>query len=402
MVTAAPRRLQPAVLRDSSLFAAFQPLLPLMLVVFIGFLPMGMALPVLPRHVHETMGQGTVMVGVVMGSQYASSFFARLFAGEVADVRGVRLCVLAGLLVACCIGGVYLASAEVLDRPALAVGLVIAGRLLTGIAEAFIITGTMAWGIVRIGAEHAGKVFGWMGVALFGAFGVGAPIGVAVHARFGFAGVGVAAMLVPLAALVGTLFISDVPRVTLPRLPFYRVFGVVKLPGAGLTLCAGGYAMTTTFAVLLFAQQGWGSGALAISGLSAGFIAGRLLFGHLPDKVGGALVALVSVLVEAMGALIIWGAPNAVFACVGAALTGGGYGLGFQSFGVEAVHRAPPQSRGSAMGAYVAFQDISMGLAAPLGGVLAAHAGLGSVYLAAAFAALAAAGVAVLLRQSPQ
>lgn len=402
MVTAAPRRLQPAVLRDSSLFAAFLPLLPLMLVVFIGFLAMGMALPVLPRHVHETLGQGTVMVGVVMGSQYASSFFARLFAGEVADARGVRLCVLAGLLVACCVGAVYLASAQFLGRPALAVALVIAGRLLTGIAEAFIITGAMAWGIGRIGAGHAGKVFGWMGVALFGAFGTGAPIGVALHAHFGFAGVGLAAILVPLGALIGTTFIPGVPRLTLPRLPFYKVLGVVKLPGAGLTLCAGGYAMTTTFAVLLFAQQGWGSGALAITSLGAGFIAGRLLFGHLPDKVGGARVALVSVLVEALGALMAWGAPNALLACVGAALTGGGYGLGFQSFGVEAVRRAPPQSRGSAMGAYVAFQDISMGLAAPLGGVLAAQTGLGSVYLAAALAALAAAGVAVLLLRSPQ
>lgn len=402
MVTAAPGRIQPAVLLDASLFSAFLPLLPLMLVVFIGFLAMGMALPVLPRHVHETLGQGTVMVGVVMGSQYASSFFARLFAGEVADARGVRLCVLAGLLVACCIGAVYLASTQFPNRPALAVALVIAGRLLTGIAEAFIITGAMAWGIGRVGADHAGKVFGWMGVALFGAFGAGAPIGVALHAHFGFAGVGVAAMLVPLAALVGTAFIPGVPRITLPRLPFYRVLGVVKLPGAGLTLCAGGYAMTTTFAVLLFSQQGWGSGALAITSLGAGFIAGRLLFGHLPDKGGGARVALVSVLVEALGALMVWGAPNAVFACVGAALTGGGYGLGFQSFGVEAVRRAPPQSRGSAMGAYVAFQDISMGLAAPLGGVLAAHAGLGSVYLAAALAALAAAGVAVVLLRPPQ
>ena len=90
------------------------------------------------------------MVGVVMGSQYASSFLARLSAGEVADTRGVRLCVLAGLVVACCIGVVYLASAQ------------FAGRLLTGIAEAFIIIGAMGWGIGHIGARHAGKVFGCM------------------------------------------------------------------------------------------------------------------------------------------------------------------------------------------------------------------------------------------------
>jgi MFS family permease len=372
-----------------------------MLVVFTGFLAMGMALPVLPLHVHNTLGQGTVMVGVVMGSQFASSFFARLLAGEVADARGAHISALAGLLVACCVGCVYLVSAQFVARPPLAVGLVIAGRLLTGVAEAFIITGTMSWGIGRLGPAHAGKVFGWMGVALFGAFAAGAPIGVALHARFGFAGVAVAAMLVPLAAFLAANFISGVPRSTLERLPFYRVIGAVKLPGAGLMLCAGGYAMTTTFAVLLFAQKGWGSGALAITSLGLGFIAGRLLFGHLPDKVGGARVALFCVLGEALGALMIWGAPNGVIACAGAALTGGGYGLGFQGFGVEAVRRAPPQSRGSAMGAYVAFQDVSMGLAAPLGGLLANAAGLDSVYLAAAVAALAAAGVALLILRSP-
>jgi predicted MFS family arabinose efflux permease len=89
-----------------------------------------------------------------------------------------------------------------------------------------------------------------------------------------------------------------------------------------------------------------------------------------------------------------------VLACVGAALAGGGYGLGFQGFGVEAVRRTSPQSRGAAMGAYVGFQDIAMGLAAPLGGLLAAMAGLDSVYLAAGLAALASAGVALLLLRS--
>jgi MFS family permease len=383
-----------------SLFSAFRPLLPLMLVVFVGFVAIGIALPVLPRHVHDTLGWGTVMVGVVMGSQYASSFFARLMVGEVSDARGAHVSVVAGLLVACCTGAVYFLSAQVLDRPSLALGLVIAGRLLTGVAEAFALIGAMSWGVGRLGPTHAGKVLGWMGVALFGAFAAGAPLGVALHAHAGFAGVAVALMLVPLAPLAVSFFIQRVPVITLPRPSVFRVIGAVKLPGLGLMLCTGGYAMTTTFAVLLFAQKGWGSGALAITSMGLGFVAARLLFGHLPDKIGGARVAIASVLVEAVGELLIWGAPNAVLACVGAALAGGGYGLGFQGFGVEAVRRTSPQSRGAAMGAYVGFQDIAMGLAAPLGGLLAAMAGLDSVYLAAGLAALASAGVALLLLRS--
>jgi len=62
------------------------------------------------------------------------------------------------------------------------------------------------------------------------------------------------------------------------------------------------------------------------------------------------------VLVLALGQLLIWGAPGALLACLGAALSGGGYALAFQGFGLEAVRRAPPQSRGSAMSGYVVFQ----------------------------------------------
>jgi hypothetical protein len=46
------------------------------------------------------------------------------------------------------------------------------------------------------------------------------------------------------------------------------------------------------------------------------------------------------------------------------------------------------------MGAYVIFQDLSMGLGPPLGGALAKVAGLDAVYLAAAVAALGSAAIA--------
>jgi predicted MFS family arabinose efflux permease len=239
-----------------------------------------------------------------------------------------------------------------------------------------------------------------MGVALFAGLAAGAPIGTAIHAQFGFGGVALAVLLVGAAGLAGTSFIPGVAPSSLARLPFYKVLGAVKLPGVGLTLCSMGYAMLTAFAVLLFVDRGWGGGALALTCMGLGFIAGRLLFGHLPDKVGGARVAMWAAIGEAIALAMIWAAPHPVIAWAGAALAGGGYGLGFQGFGVEAVKRAPPQSRGSAMGAYVIFQDVSMGLAPPLGGALAHVAGLDAVYVAAAVGALGAAGIAgVMVRR---
>lgn len=385
-----------AVPPGNSLWTAFFPLLPFMLAVFVGFIAMGMALPVVPRHVHDTLGQGTVMVGFVMGSQYLSSLFGRMWAGGTVDGRGPKLAALIGLVAACGVGALYLASVPFLQSsPRLSLAFVITARLVTGITESFVITSTMAWGLARVGPAHAGKVFGWMGVALFGGLAAGAPVGTWIYAHLGFGGVAAAVLAAGIVGVTGASFMQAVRPSGLPRLPFTRVLDSVKLPGLGLTLCSAGYAMIMAFAVLLFAQRHWEGGALAVTFMGLGFIAGRLLFGHMPDMVGGARVAMVCVLAEAIGLALIWAAPHPALAWVGAALGGGGYGLGFQGFGLEAVQRTPPQSRGSAMGAYVIFQDISMGLAPPLGGLLARVAGLDAVYLAAAVGALASAGIAM-------
>jgi MFS family permease len=341
------------------------------------------------------------MVGFVMGSQYLASLFGRMWAGGAVDGRGPKRAALVGLLAACAIGALYFASVPfAVTSPRLALALVIAARLLTGIAESFVITSTLAWGLSRVGPAHRGKVFGWLGVALFGGLAAGAPLGTWIHAQAGFGGVAVAVLATGALALLGTGFIAGVAPSGLPRLPFTRVLAAVKLPGLGLTFCSAGYAMIIAFAVLLFAERGWGGGALALTCMGGGFVVGRLAFGHLPDQVGGARVALFCVLAEALGLFLIWAAPHPAVAWIGAALGGGGYGLGFQGFGLEAVQRTPAQSRGAAMGAYVMFQDVSMGLAPPLGGVLARAAGLDAVYLAAAVAAVGSGLVAgKILRQ---
>ena len=373
------------------------PLLPLMAAVFTGFFAMGMALPVVPRHVHDTLGMGTVMVGVVMGSQFITSILlGRGWSGTVTDTRGPKRAMVMGLLGTACVGLVYLLSLAFVAQPSASLAVLLAARLLTGIAEPFIITSALGWGIARLGPAHAGKVIGWVGMALFAAYGVGAPAGAAVYARWGFAGIAVATVVVPwLAFAIAWRMRGHAPTASAVRPAFYKVLGIVKLPGLALTLCSFGYAAINAFVVLLFVQRGWGSAALAFSSLGAGFVLARLLFGHLPDQLGGAKVGVVCVLVEAVGQLLIWGAPGAAVACIGAALTGAGYALAFQGFGVESVRRAPPQSRGAAMGGYVVYQDFSMALAGPLGGWLAIHAGLGSVFLAGAIASAGAAGIAL-------
>ncbi|MEB5972727.1 MFS transporter [Pantoea dispersa] len=161
--------------------------------------------------------------------------------------------------------------------------------------------------------------------------------------------------------------------------------------------------MITAFIALLFAARAWGNASLAFTAFGVAFIAARLCFAHLPDKLGGARVALVCVLIEACGQLLIWRADDATLVYFGAALTGFGYSLAFPAFGVEAVRRAPPHTRSLAMGAYVAFLDIALAVTSPLAGALAAHRGVASVYLAGAIAVALAMLVALsLMARQPQ
>src|SRR5580704_10245986 len=65
-------------------------LLPIMAAIFVAFLVTGIAMPVLPLHVHEGLGLSTVVVGFVAGSQFIAALISRPLAGRHADTRGAK------------------------------------------------------------------------------------------------------------------------------------------------------------------------------------------------------------------------------------------------------------------------------------------------------------------------
>jgi MFS family permease len=147
-------------------------------------------------------------------------------------------------------------------------------------------------------------------------------------------------------------------------------------------------------------ERGWSPAWPALTLFALAFIVMRSLFGHLPDRLGGARVVLASVIVEALGLSMLGLTRSAAVALAGATLVGAGYSLIYPAFGVEAVRRAPPESRGLAMGAYTAFIDLALGITAPALGFIGGWAGLGSVFLASAGATLLAAAIALRFLQA--
>src|SRR6266851_5170473 len=177
-------------------------LLPIMGVVFVAFLIIGLAMPVLPLHVHQGLGLSTFVVGLVAGSQFASSLVSRVWAGRHADIRGAKHAVVTGLLVAAAAGFLYLLSLRFVSEPEISVTVLLLGRALLGAGESFIITGAQSWGLALSGAQNTGKVLAWMGTAMYAAFALGAPIGTTLYGAYGFTAIALATTLVPLVTIL--------------------------------------------------------------------------------------------------------------------------------------------------------------------------------------------------------
>nr|WP_281004824.1 arabinose transporter [Mesorhizobium hawassense] len=373
-------------------------LLPIMAAVFAGFLLIGLALPVLPLHLHQELGFGPFAVGLVTGSQFVASLLSRIGAGNYADGRGGKRAVVIGLVAAALAGLIYLGSLALLDRPIASATALFAGRAVLGAAESFIITGGVAWGLALAGGRNSGKVIAWVGTAMFAALAIGAPIGSALYTAGGFAAIALATFVLPLATLLATLPMRGANAAGgTARQSWMSVAQAVWLPGVAAAFSSLGYGAILSFAALLFAERGWQPVWLPFTAYAASLIVARLCFGHLPDRLGGARVATIFVVVEAAGLLLIWLAAEPMLAVVGAGLAGLGYSLVYPGLGAEAVSHLPSSSRGLAMGLYTVFLDLALGFGSPALGLVAASAGLQFVFLAVAAAALPAFAIALML-----
>ncbi|MCE4060423.1 arabinose transporter [Pandoraea sputorum] len=368
--------------------------------VFLACLTIGMSLSVVPLFVHDTLGYHNVIVGFAVGVQSLATVLTRKFAGRTADQRGARVALMRGLVFVGLSGVALLATSliSVAAEPRLAV--LTLARLLLGVGESLCITGTLTWAIGSLGAAQSGRVMSWTGAAVFGGFAVGAPLGLALYGGMSLAGVAVAICLLPLA---GWAVISRIASVAPAHqaggaLPYSQVLRIVFLPGLALALQGVGFAVVGAFVVLYFEASRWTGAAIALSAFGLAFVLMRLIGGRWPERFGNLRVAQASLVVEAIGLLIVWQAPVAWLALLGTALAGAGASLIFPSLGIEVVKRAPAASRGTSLGTYAAFQDIAILTTGPLAGAVANPFGYRAVFLCGAVAAVLGVIVVASLR----
>jgi MFS family permease len=374
-------------------------ILPTSLQILLCYFAIGLPMAVLPGIVHLQLHFNTVLAGIAISAQYVATVLSRPQAGRMADTVGARRTVLSGL-VASSASGLCLFSCGFLGSwPLGCLALMLLSRLILGFGESWLATGASLWGIARVGQEHTARVISWSGICSYGGLAIGAPVGVWIEHAWGLQGVGLVSVATSCLGLLAAYPLREVEVAKGKPLAFRHVLARVTPHGLSLALATTGFGTIASFMVLFYAHNHWANAAFALTSFGAAFILARLSFGHSIDRWGGFPVAFTCLTVEIVGLVSLWLARDPTLAFAGAALTGFGFSLVFPALGVEAVNRVTPENRGSALGVFTAFADLSLGLIGPVIGLIVAGFGYSPIFLFAALMAAVALGLTLVMHR---
>lgn len=364
---------------------------------FVVYLSIGLPLAILPPYVHLRMGYSAVFAGMVIGIQYIATFLSRPWAGHISDRSGAKVAVLWGMGMCAASGALLLGAGLLRAAPLASMAALIASRLALGVGESLGSTGSTLWGISAVGQEHTARVIGLNGISTYGAIALGAPLGVILQVRWGIESIGVLTILVCAACVALAAIKQPIPAVHGESLSFKIVLSRVAAHGMALALGGVGYSVLATFVTLFYASRHWQGAALCLTAFGVAFIAVRIFFIHAIPRFGGFPVAIASLAVESLGTLILWLSHAPWVASIAAALTGFGFSLVFPAIGVEAVRQVPEQNRGTALGVYTGFSDVSFFLVGPAAGAIISLYGYASAFLFALICVVTALGIILVL-----
>jgi MFS family permease len=340
---------------------------------------MGTVLPALAPYVRHDLGGSDRTVGFVIGTFSFIALGSRFISGPLADRRGRKITMQAGLLSCACAGLAYLVP---LHLPG-----VYLGRALQGFGEACLYTGAATWAIELAGVERGAQALGYVSSAIWGGVSAGPAVG---HWLGSF---GRAATLQIVAALVSLLLASFVGETFRPgqRDTPSKLFRPSLLTaGIAVGFVNVHYPVITGFLILHLAQHGK-SGPAAFTTYALTILLSRFFLGKLPDRLPASFTFYGGLVFMAIGLVMIAGGPQPATAILATGILGFGFSFPWSSIAATVLRRTPANEHGSTISFLSAFYDLFVGMSSVAAGAVASRFGYPAAFAMAAVALLAAA-----------
>ncbi|MEX0754839.1 MAG: MFS transporter [Actinomycetota bacterium] len=348
---------------------------------FAYFVAIGVLLPTLPLYVRGPLGGGPAAVGLAVGAFAITSLVLRPFMGRIGDTRGRRVLLLAGGALAAASSAGYVVAGSL--------AFVVAFRLLAGVAEACFFVGAAAAINDLAPDERRGEAVSLFSLALYGALAVGPVLGEFVLDRVSFDAVWLVSATAGAVAVLLAIAVPDTRTAIVADPPRSRIVNPAAVrPGLVLVASIWGFAGFSAFAALYARSLGLSGSQLVFVEFAVIVLLIRSVGARLPDRLGFVRCAQLALAANAVGLAVmgLWQTPAGLF--TGTAMFAVGQGLAFPALMSLAVGAAPASERGSVVGTFTAFFDLSYGVgAATLGGVAAAL-GYGQTLVAGALVAV--------------
>jgi MFS family permease len=343
------------------------------------FLALAMLTPVLPHYVEDSLGAGSVAVGIAVGAFAIGAIALRTYAGRVGDRIGRRVLI---------IGGALIVSASTVAYGVVhALWWLILLRVVTGFGEAgfFVGAATMITDLSPV--DRRGEAVSYWSVAVYGGLSFGPALGEYLRgtSRYTLTFV-VSAALALAAALVG-LFTVEVHRETLENPSPHLLHRAAIKPGTvlflGLIPLAGFSAFMPLYATH---QLDIDSGPIfLLYGILILIV--RIVGARVPDRLGGRDAGAIALLLAAVGIGIVGAWPTVIGLVVGTSVFAAGMSLMYPALLLLALVGVTDADRASVVGTFSSFFDASQGLGAFVCGAVVAVSGNRGAFVAGAVTA---------------
>ncbi len=344
------------------------------------FLALAMLTPVLPHYVEDSLGAGSVAVGIAVGAFAIGAITLRTYAGRVGDRIGRRVLI---------VGGAGIVSASTLTYGVVhALWWLILMRVVTGFGEAgfFVGAATMITDLSPV--ERRGEAVSYWSVAVYGGLSFGPALGEYLRStsRYELTFV-VSAALALAAALIG-LTTVEVPRAPAEAPSQHLLHRAAIRPGTVLFLGLIPLAGFTVFMPLYATQQlHIDSGPIfLVYGIL--ILVVRILGARVPDRLGGRDAGAIALGLAALGIGIVAAWPTVVGLVAGTVVLAAGMSLMYPALLLLALVGIGDADRASVVGTFSSFFDASQGVGAFVCGAVVAVAGNRGAFTTGAVTAL--------------